>query len=224
MEVSYKKEMDKNTMIIKVDGKNWSDYETEMFYYNSIRTFLSFYVLVEDGQISFIYDTTEMESISDHIKRSGMSQREFGLFIISIRRALRGVETYMLNEKSVVFDPNYVFVDKSCRKFKFCYLPGAGNNDNGNFKDKIKSTVGQIVKKDKVISPWVANLSKRLEGDGFDLLEVPPLSMLESESQFFEPPKEKKDGEEFFEENSSDKKKKVFRFKLKRQKYEDIFD
>ena len=141
MEVSYKKEMDKNTMIIKVCGKNWSDYETEMFYYNSIRTFLSFYVLVEDGQISFIYDTTEMESISDHIKRSGMSQREFGLFIISIRRALRGVETYMLNEKSVVFDPNYVFVDKSCRKFKFCYLPGAGNNDNGNFKDMIKSTV-----------------------------------------------------------------------------------
>ena len=172
MEVKYNIERNKRTMIIGAEERRWSEYETQMFNYNCIRGLLKFYVLVQDGKISFVYDISGMEPVSEHIRKHGMTRQEFGLFVIGMRRALRGVEDYMLNEKALVLSPDYIFVDKDCRKFKFCYVPGSGCSENGGFRDMIKQVLALIIKKDGMVSPWISSLATTLEKEGFKVTDM----------------------------------------------------
>ena len=172
MEVTYNIEKNKRTMTIGAEERKWSEYETMMFDYNCIKGLLKFYVLVQDGKISFVYDISGMETVRDYIERNGMTRQEFGLFVIGMRRALRGVEDYMLNEKALILSPDYIFVDKDCRKFKFCYVPGSGCSENGGFREMIKEVLAMIIQKEGMVSPWIASLAGSLEKEGFKVTDM----------------------------------------------------
>ena len=172
MEANYKKEMGKNVMVIEAQNRCWSDYETQMFSYNCIRGLLRFYVLIEDGEVSFVYDVSDMETVSSHIKRKGMTRQEFGLFVIGMKRAIRGIEDYMLNESALILSPDYVFVDYECRKFRFCYVPGLKPSESGNFRDMIGTMISLIIKKEGMVSPWISSLASQLESEGFTLKDM----------------------------------------------------
>ena len=124
MEVEYKREMNRNYMVIHPE-KEWNDkYTVRMISGNAIPGLLKFYDKQIDGRIMFYYDITSRQPLSRIVEHRGLTAQELQTLISDFICMLKQLERFLLDERQLNITPEHIYVQPDTFHSCFCLVPG----------------------------------------------------------------------------------------------------
>lgn len=149
MEVSYKRQFSKSYMVIKAGEKSHDIYQLMIITYNKILELLPIETTVTDGEISFWYDITGRQTLSDYLERKQVDSRLLLLLFQSLENAYKKLQEYLLEENQILLKPEYIYMDFEHRRIEFVYLPGWGKEPRDSFQEMMELLLRKLNHGDK---------------------------------------------------------------------------
>lgn len=140
MEISYKKDGNQNTMIVKGVHINEEDYKLQMVINNKIPGLVPLRLETINNEIAVYYETTSKIAMSNMFARRQMSGKEIYSFIKDIKILSDNMKEYLLDIGDIILDFESIFFNRRNGKYEFCYLPyneGALHENIRNMFDKM---------------------------------------------------------------------------------------
>lgn len=123
-EVEYKREMNRNYMVMLPDTDGNERYAIRMFTDNQIPGFLPFHEKRTNGERRYYYDITSKQPLKRILECRNLTGEELEQLISALLFSLRQVERFLLNESCISLKPDYIYIDPDTFKCFFCYIPG----------------------------------------------------------------------------------------------------
>lgn len=120
----YRRDLNYNFMIIDSQCKEQKNYQEGMITNNSIEYFLNCSIKMVDGQKKLYYDITSKQPIKRVFENMYFSYEILSIFVQGIERSVKAAKEYLLDENSIVFDEEYIYMDIENKKLFFCFVPG----------------------------------------------------------------------------------------------------
>lgn len=124
MEVSYKREMNHNYLIIEPEDQNECGYESKMLVSNCIEGLLKFRIRQADGSQLFYYEITSQQPLSRLLENRYIKSDEIRQILIQTALTLNRVEEYLLKEEQIVLKPEYIYIEPETFTPSLCMVPG----------------------------------------------------------------------------------------------------
>jgi len=124
MNVEYRREMNRNYMVIQPDTIGNEKYTLRMISGNRIHGLLPFHDKMVNGEVKYYYDITSKQPLDRILEHRHMSGTELRTFMTELLFALNQMERFLLDEGQLVFQPEYIYVDPGTFKAAFCLVPG----------------------------------------------------------------------------------------------------
>lgn len=140
MEISYKKDGNQNTMIVKGVHINEEDYKLQMVINNKIPGLVPLRLETVNNEIAVYYETTSKIAMSNMFTRRQMSGKEIYSFVKEIKILSDNMKEYLLDIGDIILDFESIFFNRRNGKYEFCYLPyneGALHENIRNMFDKM---------------------------------------------------------------------------------------
>ena len=123
-EVEFRREMNRNYMVLKPGpGKN-EEYTVRMLTENRIPGFLPFREKQVDGERWFYYDVTSRQPLGRILEHRNLRGKELERLAADLLFSLKQTERYLLDEKSMDLTPEMIYVDPDSFQCSFCLVPG----------------------------------------------------------------------------------------------------
>lgn len=122
LEVTMKKEFNHNYLMVK--GSNKNSYALQMIMNNSIKGLIKIEIQKKDECEYYLYDITEMQSVQEYYEKEKMQKEQIQKILHGILIIIKNSESYLLEERDFVLDPQYIFLDKENFHIKLCYKEG----------------------------------------------------------------------------------------------------
>lgn len=123
MEISYKREMKHNYLVIEGENQD-NSYEVRMMAGNVIEGLMRFRVKRVDDSCQYCYEITSKQPLSRLLESKSLTVREVRLLFLEMSRTLNRMEEYLLKEDQVLLQPDYIYVEPELFTVEFCLLPG----------------------------------------------------------------------------------------------------
>lgn len=189
MNVSYRREIKHNYMIIDPEELVWRNYESQMMESNVIDGLLKFQLRRSNGEIQFYYEITSRQPLGRLLENRTISGEEIRRLVIGISNVLDQVERFLLGEGSILLKPEYIYVDPDSFRIWLCLVPGL----NLDFPEAYGKLLEYILEKvdhqdkDSVVLAYGLYQETRKEnygmGDILRLLQETPLSVSERKGE-----------------------------------------
>ena len=124
MEVEYRREMNRNYMVIRPETVGSEKYTLRMLSGNRIQGLLPFQDKMVNGEMKYYYDITSKQPLDRILEHRNISGPELRTLMTELLFALKQMERYLLDEGQLIFQPNYIYVDPGTFKTTFCLVPG----------------------------------------------------------------------------------------------------
>lgn len=124
MNVSYRREMKYNYMIIDPEEITWRDYECRMMEGNAIEGLLKFQIRQSNGETQFYYEITSRQPLSRLLENRTISGEEIRRLVIGIANLLDQLERFLLDESRVLLEPDYIYIEPESFRIWLCLVPG----------------------------------------------------------------------------------------------------
>lgn len=141
MEISYIKDGNKNTMLIKDINVNENDYQLQMVMNNHIEGIIAMSIEHINNHSIIRYNISAKTRLSDLYARKQMSGKELYSFVKDIKLLAERVSEYLLDINNIVFDAELIYFNRQTGKFEFCYVPQA----QGDFQIKIRDLFDKLL-------------------------------------------------------------------------------
>ena len=125
MDISYRRSMGSSYMVVNVPDIDESGYEIGMIRNNRIGGLLALKVKSMNGVPLLYYDITGKQSIRQIYRKQGIDSRHLFRILRGVLLALQQCERYMLKWENLVWEEDYIYVDRQEETFSFCYVPSA---------------------------------------------------------------------------------------------------
>ena len=133
MELEYRREMNRNYMIICPDS-NWEvSYTIQMIRGNKIPGLLPFYEKNLDGVTRYYYDITSKQPLVRVLEHRKITGEELYQLISDLICLLKQLERYLLDEGQIYLDPVSIYVEPDTFHSYFCVIPGSGRDFSAMF-------------------------------------------------------------------------------------------
>ena len=120
MNVEYKKELEKNYLIIKPDMPE--DYfSVQMLLENQIEGLLRFERRVFNGEVEYYYDISGKHSLESQTKNELLGEKTVRTLLQSLYCVEENLYSFFLREGRLLIEASYVYMDE--RGFYFVYVP-----------------------------------------------------------------------------------------------------
>ena len=142
MEITYKRELKHNYLIITPEEAFYDSYEIRMLASNCIEGLLKFHVKQVDNRKSYYYEITSRQPLTRILEYQSLGAEHLRCLITGIVRTLERMETYLLQEGQILLEPEYIYVEPEY--FSLSHSGAAGGisgRDDGSFA--ISSGKGQ---------------------------------------------------------------------------------
>lgn len=117
-------------------------YQVEMIRNNSIHNMLALDIRQKDNTVSFYYNITSRISLTQLLKRKKFKRNEFIGIISGITKALLDCKGYLLYERCVLLNADYIYISPDTLQISVVYLPVKMNFDiNSKFRDFMMSLI-----------------------------------------------------------------------------------
>ena len=136
MKTSYQRELKRNYLIVemeKSDTRGEPPFEQKMLEQNQIDGILRFQVRQKDEEIRFFYEITSKQPLSRLLEGQTIQAEQIRALILGIARSLDHMEQYLISEKSVLLNPEYLYAtvfegspEEGSGKPESLAVPGAG--------------------------------------------------------------------------------------------------
>ena len=124
MEITYKRELKHNYLIIIPEETFYDSYEIRMMASNCIDGLLKFHVKQVDNIRSYYYEITSRQPLTRLLEYQSLGAEELRCLITGIVRTLERMETYLLQEGQILLEPDYIYVEPENFTVYLCLIPG----------------------------------------------------------------------------------------------------
>lgn len=142
MEVSYKKDLEKSFLLIKIEHELEDDYRMKMAYRNNIPGFCQVSVKNFNEGSTLYYDISQKISLTSLYGRQQMKKNDIKRYIIGIQRAMESGREYLLDLDKIILDFDYVYADQGNGNISFCYYP----DKEEDFFQSLKKSLCDMIK------------------------------------------------------------------------------
>lgn len=124
MEITYKRELKHNYLIITPEETFYDSYEIRMMASNCIEGLLKFHLKQVDDRKSYYYEITSKQPLTRILEVKSLGAEELGSLITGIVRTLERMETYLLQEGQILLEPDFIYVEPENFTVYLCLVPG----------------------------------------------------------------------------------------------------
>ena len=152
MKTSYQRELKRNYLIVETEtseGQGEPPFEQKMLEQNQIDGILRFQVRQKDEEVRFFYEITSKQPLSRLLEGQTIQAEQIRALVFGIARSLDHMEQYLLSEKSVLLDPEYLYVDPESLKVWLCLVPGMECDFPEDYSRFLEYLLGKVDHRDK---------------------------------------------------------------------------
>lgn len=152
MKTSYQRELKRNYLIVETEtseGQGEPPFEQKMLEQNQIDGILRFQVRQKDEEVRFFYEITSKQPLSRLLEGQTIQAEQIRTLVFGIARSLDHMEQYLLSEKSVLLDPEYLYVDPESLKVWLCLVPGMECDFPEDYSRFLEYLLGKVDHRDK---------------------------------------------------------------------------
>lgn len=134
MEIEIVRNQNHNYACIKLTEGEAHVHECNMLSYNQLTCLLPLNMRYVDNLLQVEYDLCGMQSLSAFLMRQRLTQEQLQWLVNTLLETQEELLEYLLSPDGLVLEPDYVFVEPSNRKLRFCYQPGGRNHVEQNIQ------------------------------------------------------------------------------------------
>ena len=143
MNISYKREMRHNYLILEAAGTEEENFEIRMLTENSIEGLLKFRVKQEEIGRYYCYEITSKQPLSRLLEFKEIKKEELIRLIAEIGAVLKRIEDYLLSESNLFLEPEHIYIEPETYQVWLCYIPGYEKS----FPDAMEKFLQYLLKK-----------------------------------------------------------------------------
>lgn len=149
VEVSYRREMNHNYMIIVSPSGVENGYECRMLAGNCIEGLLKFRIRHQEDRKDFYYEITSKQPLKRLYEQRSMKGNEIRHMLLGIAATLNKVEEYLLREEQILLDPEYIYIEPDQFSVYLCMVPGYSCDFPAAFTGLLEYLLEKVDHKDK---------------------------------------------------------------------------
>ena len=148
MEISYKREMKHNYLVIEGESTD-NSYEVRMMADNVIEGLMKFRVKRVDNRCCYCYEITSRQPLSRLLENRCLKAEEVRILILGMAKTLGKLEEYLLREEQILLQPEYIYVEPERFSVEFCLIPGRKSDFPAELGKLLEYLLGKVDYQDK---------------------------------------------------------------------------
>lgn len=132
MEVEFKREMNRNYMVLKPEPTGRGKHTIRMLTENQVPGLLPFHEKKINGDCRYYYDITSRQPLERILEYRKLSGVEIKQLIADMLFVLKEMERFLLDESQICLKPDMIYVEPDSFHCCLCVVPGK----NGCFSEK----------------------------------------------------------------------------------------
>lgn len=149
MDVTYKREMKHNYLIVETKPEVYGSYEAKMIVSNRIEGFLKTSMKLVDNRLLFYYEITSKQPLFRLLDQHNITAGQIRRLVIGISNALNHLETYLLIEDQILIQPEFIYVEPEEYMIWLCFVPGIKGNFAKDLCSLFQYILGKVDHQDK---------------------------------------------------------------------------
>ena len=183
MKTSYQRELKRNYLIVETEtseGQGEPPFEQKMLEQNQIDGILRFQVRQKDEEVRFFYEITSKQPLSRLLEGQTIQAEQIRALEFGIARSLDHMEQYLLSEKSVLLDPEYLYVDPESLKVWLCLVPGMECDFPEDYSRFLEYLLGKVDHRDKESVVLAYGLYQETRKENYGMTDILRLAQQKS--------------------------------------------
>lgn len=183
MKTSYQRELKRNYLIVETEtseGQGEPPFEQKMLEQNQIDGILRFQVRQKDEEVRFFYEITSKQPLSRLLEGQTIQAEQIRALVFVIARSLDHMEQYLLSEKSVLLDPEYLYVDPESLKVWLCLVPGMECDFPEDYSRFLEYLLGKVDHRDKESVVLAYGLYQETRKENYGMTDILRLAQQKS--------------------------------------------
>lgn len=176
MNVSYKRDLNHNYMIIPCEEEKTEGYEIKMLTDNHIVGFLPFSIRHMDGSSMIYYEISSKQSMKRIFQYTEMGYDDLYSLLFQFYKMLHTAEEYLMNADHILMDPEYIYMNIESRQLFICYYPGTSMNVKEGFQQLAEYILDRVNHDDAKAVMLAYKIYKNTRNMNFTLEEILSLS------------------------------------------------
>ena len=123
MEVSYRRDLNHNYMILENEKITGNEYQVRMMEQNSIPELLPLQLRKKNGKSYLYYDITSRQPMTQIYENIGMRSRDIEQLLVGIRNGIEHARQYLLNSEDIFLDPEFIYMNLGTGQIQLCCIP-----------------------------------------------------------------------------------------------------
>ena len=149
MNITYKRELKHNYLIIEPEEAGYQGYELFMFESNDIEGLLKFHSRQIDNRRTYYYEITSKQPLSRILEYHSLGKEELKKLIGGILSVLDRLEKYLLSEDCIILEPEYIYVEPERFSVSLCLIPGKTSEFSAKMTELLRYLLGKVDHQDK---------------------------------------------------------------------------
>lgn len=143
MEISYRREMKRNYLVVEPENKEEAGYEARMLEENHIQGLLKMRIKYQEGQPLYYYDITSRQPLSRLLEKRFITKNEICTILMQLHSTLTRMEAFLLREEGILLEPDYIYMEPELFWLGVCLVP----ENEGDFQDQLSHFLQYILKR-----------------------------------------------------------------------------
>lgn len=172
MKIAYRREIKHNYLIIDPEGMEWNGYESQMLQKNSVDGLLNFSIRPTEEGVRFYYEITSKQPLTRWLQTRKIKAEEIRILIIGIFSVLERMEGYLLQEKRIILDPEFLYVDPDGFRIGLCLVPGLERDFTEDFSRLLEQILESVDHQDKESVALAYGLFQETKKENYGITDI----------------------------------------------------
>lgn len=149
MNVTYRRELKHNYLIIEQDISGTEGYEVSMLRENHINGLLKFHLKQIDNHKYYYYEITSRQPLNRILEIHSLNKDELKNLVTGIAQVLSRLPAYLLNEDQILLQPEYIYLEPEHFLVSLCLVPGRYRKFSEDMTELLRYLLGKVNHQDK---------------------------------------------------------------------------
>ena len=131
--ISYKRGLDHNYLIIRYEGDTPTDYQINMLYENDIPGFLKLNVKNSNAGYDFNYEISSLQPIGRLFENKTISFDKLSNLLKGLIRCFKSAHEYLLDENNIILEPGLIYINVETHDLYLLLYPYYESDYNKSF-------------------------------------------------------------------------------------------
>ena len=152
MKIEFKREMNRNYMVLRPENEIGGSYALRMLSENRIAGLLPFQEKQIDGETFLYFNITSRQSLSRMMEYRSFKAKEIRQITSDLIVTMTALERFLMDGDQLCLEPDMIYVDPDDLRANFCLFPGRGSRFEESFQklaryilDHVDHTDGEAV-------------------------------------------------------------------------------